>query len=258
MIPSSHKASVVSQPAYRPLDLPSPAVSAKSPAVLRRFLPTVGPVRGDKFDPHSPELAAELVAVVGFVTDQPLRPRPARAGFAPRPHRLERLLGERDLRRAGGVYGNSQRKTLAVCHHHKLCAFPPLGLPDAQAPFFAGANVPSMKHSPHAILPRLLTWERNALQILSQTPCFCHNIRRRQQVLGLGYLSGRFFQRAPVRRTHRIPSRTSRLLRQGLPRLVILGSRGSIFSHCSSVRYTPRLTGFTSYEPLSATTYVGL
>jgi hypothetical protein len=49
--------------------------------------------------------------------------------------------------------GNSQRKTLAVCQYHKLCAFALARLADVETPFFAGMKVASMKHSLQRIRP---------------------------------------------------------------------------------------------------------
>src|SRR5262249_18545773 len=101
-------------------------------------------------------------------------------------------------------------------------------------PFLAGMKVASMKHSLQRIRPRSLSSVRKVLQILSQTPCSSHSFRRRQQVLGLAYSSGRSTQRAPVRRIQRIPSKTFRLFAQGRPLLRCRGSSGAIFSHCRS------------------------
>jgi len=61
--------------------------------------------------------------------------------------RRERLRCELRLTRASAMEGNSQRKTLAVCQYHELCAFALPGLSDMETPFFAGAKVASMKHS---------------------------------------------------------------------------------------------------------------
>jgi hypothetical protein len=159
---------------------------------------------------------------------------------------------ERDLRRTGRVNGHSQRNTLAVCQYHKFSPFPTFRLSDAGAPFFAGLNVPSRNASLQSMRPRSSSSAKNARQIASQTPCSVHFFRRLQQVLGLGYRSGRSVHRAPVRRIHKMPSRHSRLLLHGRPRLASWGNNGSIFFHCFSARYFVRLIGITSYESLSA------
>lgn len=76
----------------------------------------------------------------------------------------------------------------------------------------------------------------------NQTPSFSQRFNRRQQVGGEGYCSGRSCHRAPVRSIQRMPSSTRRLSAQGRPPCGFFGSRGSrglIFSHCSSVRNGP-------------------
>jgi hypothetical protein len=142
------------------------------------------------------------------------------------------------LGRGRRVQEVSQRNTLAVDHHHPLRAFPPLGLADLRAPFFAGAKLPSAKASAQLSWPWASSWARKARQALSQTSCSSQSRRRRQQVLGEGYCGGKSFHRAPVRNIHKIPSKQGRLgMGLGPPRGDGLGSgnKGAIFSHCSSV-----------------------
>ena len=77
---------------------------------------------------------------------------------------------------------------------------------------------------------------KNARHISSQTSSSLHFPSLRQQVEGEGCFSGKSCQRAPVRNTHKIPSRQARLSAHGLPRLLSLGSSGSILLHCLSLR----------------------
>lgn len=78
----------------------------------------------------------------------------------------------------------------------------------------------------------------------SHTSCSSHCFNRSQQVAGEGYLSGRKRHAEPVRSTHKMPSRQSRLEAQGRPRLSLRrfgsGSSGSINSHCASVNNSNR------------------
>jgi hypothetical protein len=134
----------------------------------------------------------------------------------------------------------SQRNTLAVDHHHPLRALAPFGWADAFAPFFAGAKLPSANASDQSIWPFASSSARNARQVSSQTSCSSHNLNRRQQVEGLGYCFGKSAQGAPVRSIQSIPSKTLRLSAQGLPPrpdFWVLGSNGSIFSHCACVSF---------------------
>jgi hypothetical protein len=67
--------------------------------------------------------------------------------------------------------------------------------------------------------------------------------RRRQQVDPLGYPAGRSRHRAPVLRTQRMPSTTSRCGTRGRPPSRERGLRGrcgSIAAHCASVSRTLR------------------
>jgi hypothetical protein len=156
---------------------------------------------------------------------------------------------ERDFGGAGRMDGNSQRNTLAVCQYHKLCALAPLGLSDATAPFLAGMNVPSINASLQSRCARSLSSVKNARQILSHTPSSVQRLSRRQHVLGLGYRSGRSHHRAPVRNTHKIPSRHARLSAKGRPRLISVGRCGSIFFHWASDKYTFRLMDVPPMSP---------
>src|SRR5580658_5470816 len=135
-----------------------------------------------------------------------------------------------------------QRKTAAVDHHHPLRPLAPLGFSDSAAPFFAGAKLPSRNDSLHFNCWRSFNSLRNARQIASQTPCSSQSRSRRQHVEGCGYFSGRSCQRAPLRRIHRIPSRTRRFSIHGRPPWRCLGgwgSKGAIFFHCASVSNGP-------------------
>jgi hypothetical protein len=78
----------------------------------------------------------------------------------------------------------------------------------------------------------------NAIQACSQTPCSSHSDKRRQQVLGEGYCAGRSFQRAPLRKTHKMPSKHRRFatrLRPPLTEIVGFGKSGSTWTPCASV-----------------------
>jgi hypothetical protein len=133
---------------------------------------------------------------------------------------------------------NSQRNTLAACHHHPLRTLSAFGLSDACAPFFAGAKEPSAKVSSQFRRPESSSSPRNFRQMLSHTSSSSQSLSLRQQVLGDGYCAGRSFQRAPDRSTHKIPSkqrRSSARRRPPAAERLTLGNKGSIFFHCSSV-----------------------
>jgi len=160
----------------------------------------------------------------------------------PYPDRRQRRLDEIDLRRGGRVKVVSQRKTLAVDHHHPLRPLAPLGFADSRAPFLARAKLLSRNASLHCNCWRSFNSARNARQIVSQTPCPSPSRSRRQQVDGEGNSSGKSCQRAPLRRIHKIPSSTGRSPVGGRPprgRGGRRGSKGWIFSHWASVNGRP-------------------
>jgi hypothetical protein len=222
----------VVEPSKQPLNFPAAAVAPQRPKILG--LSSIPPIRGDHLDAKlGQQVLVQSVAVVGLVSDQPLR----------------RALGKSTLksvldksyfapRSTFDTYGD--RKTRAVCDCHDLGPLALLGFADTEPPFLAGANVPSMKASDRSMSPRASKSSARARRIFSTVPSCTHCWKRRWQVWYDGYFSGRSFQGAPVRSTQRIPSRTSRVLRHGRPRPSLrrggLGISGSNNCHCSSVR----------------------
>jgi len=239
--PADEEAAVVAKPGDRTLHLPASFVPAERTPILMFPFPS-GQVWGDQIDSSLFKPKPKRERIVTPITDEPLRvlPRASGSGMA-YSDRGERLGREGDLTRASAMEGNSQRNTLAVCQYHKFRSFALSGLADVETPFFAGAKVASMKHSLHWIRPRWLSSVRKVRHIFSQTPSSSQSLSRRQQVLGLGYSSGRSCHRAPERKIQRIPSRTLRLSAQARPRLRRRGSSGLIFSHCRSDRTARQL-----------------
>ena len=206
-----------------------------------------------QIDSSFPEFLPKRVAVVRLVADHSFRtgPRPAWP-FLGDFDLLECLFGEPDLCWRSRVGMASQRKTLAIDHHHELCALSSFGFSDSRAPFFAGKKLASINASSQSSTPLASNSERKARHISLKTSASYHSFRRRQHVEGCGYLSGRSFHLAPVLSNQRIASNTRRSSALGRPpfgRGGDFGIRGSILAHCSSVKYTTRsLTGLTSGE----------
>ena len=234
MFPASNKAPVVAEPSDGAFNLPASFITPESSAILGlRFAPIL-PVWSHKLDTLFSKFGAKLIRVIRFVTHQSF-------GFLAQ--LINRLVNQRYLMWTGRGKGHSQRNTLAISHHHELRTLAPLGFSDFWAPFFADTKLPSIKHSAQLIWPRLSSLLMKVRQIFNQTPSSSHILSRLQQVLGLGYFSGRSFHLAPVRKIQRIPSSTKRLFCQGRPLLFSSGKSGSISFHCFSVRYTARLIG---------------
>lgn len=224
----------VAEPGEGALDFPAVAIAAQSSPVVEGRFAAPAAVRRDQENAPLQQSPPQRIAVVSAIGDNA-------QGTCPRPASLLRhgdlgqsAFGQLHFGRTGAAQLDSQRNTRAVDHHHPLRAFAPLGFADAAAPFLAGAKLPSRKLSLQSSLWRWSSSERNARQILSQTPRFSQRCKRRQQVLGLGYSLGKSRQRAPVLSTQSMPSTTRRLSVQGRPRLLSCGRRGSIFFHCSS------------------------
>ena len=87
------------------------------------------------------------------------------------------------------------------------------------------------------------------------------DLRRRQQVEGFGYRSGRSFHPVPVLKIHSIPSNTGLSSVLGRPPFRptdLFGMRGSISRYCSSVQYTtPSLTGLPPASQICTLSYSG-
>src|SRR6185312_16299974 len=166
----------------------------------------------DQFNASLLQSLAQWVRVVGAVGDHPFRLLP-RATFGPGDTDFfERGLRKRSFSRRGTFKPNSQRKTLTVDQYHPLRSLATLGFADCSAPFLAGAKLPSRNASSHRSSPSPSKAPSKVRQASSQTPCSSHCFKRRQQVAGEGYLSGR--NRRPP------PSKA--------PRECLPGSRGSM------------------------------
>src|SRR5215210_5196414 len=228
----------VLQPSDGSFDFPASAVAPEFSTVLGFdfFVPAVGT---DQLNPTSFQSSSQRIAVRRSIVNQPLRilTRTTTSGSR-HGHLFERLFDQCTLvwRRRGKL--DSERHTLAVCHHHKLCTLSAFGLSDFGTPFFAEANVPSAKTSCQSNWPASSSSDRNARQIESHTPASSHSRSRRQQVVADGYSCGRSFHRAPLRSTQRIPSITSRSSIRRRPPCgdgFSFGNNRSIFNHCASV-----------------------
>jgi len=239
-----HESAEVAEPSEGALHPPASLIASQDASILGRCMTAVRAMGCDQRDAPSSQPLAQPVAVVAFVRDHPLGLLSWSAGsMAPTDADcLQRFLREPDLTGRGRVKSHSQRKTRAVDHHHPLRPLAPLGFADGVAPFLAGAKLPSKKASLHFTCWRSFNSARNARQRVSQTSCSSQSRNRRQQVDGEGNSWGKSCQRAPLRRTHKMPSSTLRSSARGRPprgRRGRFGSKGRIFSHWASVNSRP-------------------
>lgn len=240
-IPTHDEATAVADPREGTFNCPSSLVTAQFSAVMILFFLVVISIRADQLNATFSQSLPQWIAVIAFIGNQALR---ILLGSPPSTtrnrNRIQRLFEEFDFARARRVQVVPQRNSLAVNHHHPLRALAPLGWPDACAPFFAGAKLPSTNDSLQSSWPRSSSSAKKARQALTQTSCSSQSLNRRQQVDALAYCFGNSDHGAPVRKTQRIPSNTFRLFTQGRPpfRFTLgLGKNGSTLSHCSSVNF---------------------
>ncbi len=238
MFIANHQPSEVADPGDGSFHLPSPLVPPQLAAVLGRGLATIGLVRTDQIDASFLQSGTQRIRVGGLVVNQSARILPGSPVSSRDRNPFQRRLDQRRFVRGRTGKLNSQRNTLAACHHHPLRTLSAFGLSDAGTPFFAGANEPSAKVSSQSSRPCSSSSPRNFRHSVSQTSCSSQSRSRRQQVLGEGYCPGRSFHRAPLRSTQRMPSRQRRSSMRRRPPAAdafTFGNKGSILFHCSSV-----------------------
>jgi hypothetical protein len=238
-------AAEVLQPCVGAFDFPAAFVASEFASIFIASLSIVAAVGHDQVGATLFEPLAQWVGVIATIRNHAAqagtRASTACPGHVYGCERAFRKLVFGDLR---GRKLRSDRNAAAVDHHHALRTFPTTGLADSGAPFFAVTKVASRKASSQSSSPRWSIWPSSFRQARSQTPCSSHIRNRLQQVDPSGYSSGRSRHRAPVRSTHRIPSKHARLLAHGRPRpsLRCLGSgnNGANNAHCCSLNNTAR------------------
>ena len=231
---TNNKPTEVLKPGEKPFSLPSLFVATQCSAILSRLLTPVTLMRSDHLDiAFLRQPLIKFVAVISLITNYLLRNILKKTS-------IKGIINKCYLMWASTGCVNGDRKTASVCKAHNLGSFAPFGLAHTIAPFFAGANVPSIKPSLKSMPPRSLRSLANAVRILTKTPDSVHSWKRRWQVLLGGYRSGKSAQGAPVRKIQRMPLRTARRSCGGRPdfpgRAFGFGINCSILCHCSFVR----------------------
>ena len=239
IFPSYHQSSEISPPCKGAFDFPSSLRAAPGSSVLGRRLGSVFSMGANQLNTASCQSSAQGIGVGGLVVDQPSRifPWPSPSGSR-HGDLLQGRFNQPDFGRGRRVQVVSQRKPLAVCHHHPLRTLSAFGFADTGPPFFAGAKLPSANVSAQSSGPCSSSGPSNARHAFSQMPGASQVRNRRQHVLGEGYRSGRSFHRAPLRNTHKMPSNTGRLamgLGPPLGDAFGAGRSGAIGAHCASV-----------------------
>lgn len=227
----------VLQPGKQALDFPASFVASQFAPILRRWLPAVAFVRRNQFNPQCFKFGIQGIRIIRSIANQALRTFVGKTFD-------ESFSYERNFMRRRRRCVDGERKTSAVCHCHELRTLAPLGRADFAAPFLATINVPSIKHSERSSLPRVRKSSAKVSSTRASRPSLTHCWKRRWQVWYDTNLAGRSHQRAPERKIHSTPLRTSRSVRRGRPRvwmLAGLSKSGSSNAHCSSVNSSRRV-----------------
>ena len=233
---TDEKAAEVTQVSKGALNFPALTIAAQRTSILQGD-PASPPMRADEFDSAQGEPMAKALGVVSAVTNESSWASAGTACSGTRhSHRAQGFFRQDDFRGRGAKEPASQRNTLAVCHHHPLRTFATFGFTHAEPPFLALAKLPSMNTSSQLSLPCSSNSQSKRRHSVNHRSSSSQSRSRRQQVLALGYSLGRSRQRAPLRSTHKIPSNTARSSARGRPNPRGGGNKGSIFSHCVSLK----------------------
>lgn len=219
------------QPADRSFDDPATSIATELSPVLRSRSDTAFAVWADQVDVAFGESVAERIAVGGTVVDQLVR----NVGSD---RRVEQRLEEIHLGVVGCIDCDGQWQPSGVAENHDFGSLATSGLADAIAPFFAEANVPSAKPSCQATWPLRSSLRTTRFQAFSSAPLPDHSTKRRQHVTYEGNRGGKSFQRAPLRSTHKMPSKQALGLALGRPPLGLgaeFAKRSEISDQCSSL-----------------------
>ena len=219
MLMANQQSAELTKPCVGSLYDPTSFISSEFPSIFVTPCFVVLPIGHDEIDAALFEPLPQRIRIVTAVGDYPFRLLPRPAFWSRHTDFGERGFRKRSFSRRGTFEPNSQRKTLTVDQYHPLRALATLGFADCEAPFLAGAKLPSRKISSHFKRPFPSSAPSSARHASSQTPSSSHCFSRRQQVAGDGYWPGRNRHGAPVLSTHNMPCRQSRFEAHGRPRL---------------------------------------
>ena len=144
---SNEQSSKVTQPCKSAFDGPSSAITPKLATVLRRCSFSTFTMGTNQIPLRMPEPFTKRIAVVSTVGNQ----RDTTVFWA---RDLDKhAFDELDFRWGRACGRTCQRYSLAISHHHPLGSLSTLGFPNVEAPFLAGAKLPSTKTSSQSSRP---------------------------------------------------------------------------------------------------------
>ena len=159
-------------------------------------------MRNKEGDSYLPQTIRGRIILISFIFYDSLRSSPWAPGTSFGESKFSKdLIEEHDLSWRGRVGIASERNTLAVDQYQALRSFCPLGFSDSRAPSFAGKKLASTNNSFQSRMPLWSYSARKAIHMSLRTSSSYHSRRRRQQVEGFGYGSGRSFHLAQVLKT---------------------------------------------------------
>ncbi len=225
----------VTQPGKQTFYLPAFLIASQDSSILAPRLGPVGFMWGNHLNTSFLQPLVQWITIIRLIANQAFWRCLSKTG-------LKSWLNKDDFMRRSTLSVHGDRKTRAVCHCHDLRTFAPLGLSHSESPFLATTKVPSIKPSLKSSLPRCIISSAKVFRMSLKTPLLTQVWNRLWQVWYGGYRSGKSCHLAPVFKTQRIPSNTSRLFLQGLPlpsgRRTGSGIKGSKITHCSFVKST--------------------
>ena len=207
---ANEKSTLISQPTDCPLDLPSVFVATKGSSVcLGGFLSSFS-VGCDLLNSASLKRVTKPVGIGRLVIQKSFGTSSSNLDVNQRFNGVN--LG--DLRRDCEC---RDRQSVPLGQHHELGSFSLFSLTHFRPPFFAGENVPSPSACDQLSRFRRSSWLISRDHAFTSVPDSVHCLWRRQHVVKEGYRSGKSFHRAPVLRTHRMPSKHCRAHTRGRP-----------------------------------------
>jgi hypothetical protein len=168
-------AAVVLKPSKESFDFPTSSITAQGSTILRDSTYTITTMWSNHLNSGFRKSRVKTITVIRHVANDPLGEFREKAI-------ADQRFDERHFMRRSTLDAYGDRKTSAVCNGHDLGPLATLGFPNTSAPFFAGANVPSTKHSRKSIPPRSRRSRASSSRTRLNTPDRTHCWNRRWHV----------------------------------------------------------------------------
>lgn len=200
---ANQETSLELEPADRTFDFPAVTIAAKTSAILSRSFLSAFAMRCHLLDTANFQSVSDPVSIRSLVVEQAVRTFPGHAD-------VDECFNRVDFRSLGRRGESRNRNSLTIGHQHQLCALALFGLTHFKTLFFAGEKVPSPIACDQSSIFRRSIKRISCSHASSMSPASVQSRCRRLQVEEEGYRCGKSCHRAPVFRTHRIPSRHAR------------------------------------------------